>query len=123
MELLHTGCIYYIRLFDIITCVGQSHVLQLLLGVMLSLIADIGVLQRSLISSSDYTLAIRRQGTIGKLEVGDTVAGVLSLMGVAGLALCLLAQFTVEDFTGVLLGLFGSIGVVEVGFVASGLLT
>jgi hypothetical protein len=51
-----------------------------------------------------------------------TVAEILSLVGVFQ-GLGQFTQFTVEDIAGVLFGFFGGVGVAEIGFVASCLLT
>lgn len=97
----------------------RLQVVQLLLGMLLRIIARIGILQSRLVSPRNFSQNSSR--------VGSTIAGILvvlipliALVALAG-ALGAVLLLAVEDVTGMFLGFLRGIGVVEVGFVASGL--
>src|SRR5271170_570301 len=105
-------CLY--ETFPVQTKMRYLHILQLLLSMMLSFIADIGVLQGCFVTARNYSSVVR-------CVRRKTVAGIFSLLGAVARSLSGVTQITVETVARGLLGFLRGVGIVEISFVTTGL--
>lgn len=96
---------------------GSLHVVQTLLGRLLGLIGDVGVLEGAVTLSA--AVLNGDADCDARLKTAGNIARVLVLI-VSGFGDVTAVELVLEDRLGVLLGLLGGVGVLEVGLVTAG---